>query len=188
VALAVVADPVKPEAAEAVAALRKQGLELALLTGDQEAPARSVAAALGIAEVHAGLLPGDKADLIRSWPKAAFAGDGINDAPALAAADAGLALAGGSDLAIASGDILLLSPDARGIPRVIGLSRAVLRTIKVNLWWAFGYNALLIPVAAGALHPFGVELNPVLAGAAMGLSSLFVLLNSLRLKRFRPGL
>jgi Cu+-exporting ATPase len=217
-ALAVVSDPVKAEAKEAVAALRKQGLELALLTGDQEAPARAVALSLGISEVHAGLLPGDKAALVRSWGtgmahgrgyaqkqkqgqapdpahagaarrgKVAFAGDGINDAPALAAADAGLALAGGSDLAIASGDILLFSPDIRGIPRMVALARAVLRTIKVNLWWAFGYNALLIPVAAGALYPFGVELNPVLAGAAMGLSSLFVLLNSLRLKRFRPGL
>jgi heavy metal translocating P-type ATPase len=208
VALAVISDPVKDEAKEAVAALRKLGLELALLTGDQEAGARSVASALGIGEVHAGLLPGDKAALVRSWGtgmghdqgqgtapagparrgKVAFAGDGINDAPALAAADAGLALAGGSDLAIASGDILLLSPDVRGIPRMVALARAVLRTIKLNLWWAFGYNALLIPVAAGALYPFGVELNPVLAGAAMGLSSLFVLLNSLRLKRFRPGL
>jgi Cu+-exporting ATPase len=189
VGLAVVEDPVKPEARAAADALRGMGLELAVLTGDQEAPARAVAAAAGIAEVRAGLLPAGKVDALRAWRgagKAAFVGDGLNDAPALAAADAGVALAGGSDLAIAAGDILLLSPDLRGVPRAVALSRAVMRTIKLNLVWAFGYNAVLIPVAAGALHPLGWELNPVLAGGAMGLSSLFVLGNSLRLKRFRP--
>ena len=197
-ALAVIADPIKPEARQAVAALRAMGLELAILTGDQEAPARAAGEAVGIADIHAGLSPGGKADALRAWVpeaggargrgpgKSAFVGDGLNDAPALAAADTGLALAGGSDLAMASGDVLLLAPDLRVVPRVTALARAVLRTIKLNLGWAFGYNALLIPVAAGLLHPFGWELNPVLAGAAMGLSSLFVLLNSLRLKRFRP--
>jgi Cu+-exporting ATPase len=189
VALAVISDPVKPEAAQAVQALRKLGLEPALLTGDHEAPARAVGAAVGIAAVHAGLSPAGKAEVLGRWGgRTIFVGDGLNDAPALAAADAGLALAGGSDLAIASGDILLLSPDLRGAPRVTALARAVMRTIRLNLLWAFGYNALLIPVAAGALHPLGWELNPVLAGAAMGLSSLFVLLNSLRLKGFRPPL
>jgi Cu+-exporting ATPase len=198
--LAVIADPIRVEAKAAVAALVKMGLELAILTGDQEAPARAVGEAVGIAVVHAGLLPAGKAAALKAWgggnapvteagrarAKVAFVGDGLNDAPALAAADTGLALAGGSDLAIASGDILLLSSDLRSVPRMVALARAVLRTIKLNLLWAFGYNALLIPVAAGVLHPWGWELNPVLAGAAMGLSSLFVLLNSLRLKRFRP--
>ncbi|MBW8886422.1 MAG: heavy metal translocating P-type ATPase [Fibrobacteres bacterium] len=189
-ALAVIADPLRPEAKEAVAALRKMGLELSILTGDQDAPARAVGEAVGISAVQAGLLPAGKAEALRAFGggKTAFVGDGLNDAPALAAADTGLALAGGSDLAIASGDILLLSPDLRSVPRMVALARAVMRTIKLNLLWAFGYNALLIPVAAGALHSRGWELSPVLAGAAMGLSSLFVLLNSLRLKGFRPGI
>jgi Cu+-exporting ATPase len=105
----------------------------------------------------------------------------------LASADAGLALAGGSDVAIAAGDIVLMSGDLRGAPRTVALARAVMRTIRQNLVWAFGYNIVLIPVAAGALHPWGWDLNPVIAGAAMGLSSVFVMGNSLRLKRFHPA-
>ncbi len=189
VGLAVIADPVKPEAREAVAALRKLGLELAILTGDHAGPAHAAGQAVGIADVRFALMPADKAEVMQAWRsegKTAFVGDGLNDAPALAAADAGLAMAGGSDLALASGDILLLSPDLRSLPRVTALARAVMRTIRLNLVWAFGYNALLIPVAAGAAIPLGWELNPVLAGGAMGLSSLLVLLNSLRLKRFQP--
>jgi Cu+-exporting ATPase len=167
-----------------------------MLTGDQAAPARAAAEALGIDKVHAGLLPEGKSEILRGLGQGngkathrimtAFVGDGLNDGPALATADAGLALAGGSDLALAAGDILLLSPDLRGVPRAVALARAVLRTIRLNLVWAFGYNVLLIPVAAGVFAPLGLGLNPVLAGGAMGLSSLFVLLNSLRLKRFRP--
>lgn len=204
VGLAEVSDPLKQEARAAVDALRALGLDPFILTGDQPAPARAVAAALGIARVDAGLLPEGKAEIIRrlagdredgTWrgfagghAKVAFVGDGLNDGPALATADAGLALAGGSDLALAAGDILLLSPDLRSVPRAVALARAVLGTIRLNLVWAFGYNALLIPVAAGVFAPMGWGLNPVLAGGAMGLSSLFVLLNSLRLKRFRPPL
>ena len=187
VGLAAVSDPLKPEARAAVDALRAMGLEPFILTGDRPAPARAVAEALGIARVEAGLLPEGKAEIIRQCRgKVAFVGDGLNDGPALATADAGLALAGGSDLALAAGDILLLSPDLRTVPRAVALARAVLGSIRLNLVWAFGYNALLIPVAAGVFAPLGWGLNPVLAGGAMGLSSLFVLMNSLRLKRFRP--
>ncbi|HKP95314.1 MAG TPA: heavy metal translocating P-type ATPase [Fibrobacteria bacterium] len=194
--VAAVSDPLRPEAREAVDALRAMGLELTILSGDQEAPARAAGRALGITDVRAGLLPGGKSAAIhslrdsprgnspRAGGKVAFVGDGVNDAPALASADAGLALAGGSDVALAAGDVILMSGDLRGVPRTIALARAVLRTIRLNLLWAFGYNTVLIPVAAGALHPWlGWELNPVLAGAAMGLSSLFVMGNSLRLKR-----
>jgi Cu+-exporting ATPase len=184
-------DPLKPHAAEALAALMALGIEPALLTGDRLEPARAVAAGLGISEVRAGLLPEDKAEALRAWRKAgrkaAFAGDGINDAPALAAAHAGLAMGGGSDIAVEAGDIILLAGDVRGLPRALALARRTLRIIRLNLFWAFGYNAVLIPVAAGALAPWlGWSLNPVLAGAAMGLSSVFVLTNSLRLRKFRP--
>lgn len=204
VGLAAVGDPVRPEAREAMEALRAMGVEAMMLTGDREAPARAVAAALGIADIRAGLSPGDKSVALRAWRegpaegvakgavtdarrssgKIAFVGDGINDAPALASADAGLALAGGSDVAVAAGDVILMTGDLRGVPRALGLARAVMRTIRMNLFWAFGYNAVLIPVAAGALSAWGWGLSPVLAGAAMGLSSVFVLGNSLRLKGF----
>jgi Cu+-exporting ATPase len=211
VALAAVSDPVRPEAREAVDALRAMKVEVMMLTGDREAPARAVGAALGIAGIRAGLLPGGKAEALREWReggsrasagagtdagsrkrkrsgKLAFVGDGINDAPALASADVGLAMAGGSDVAVAAGDVVIMTGDLRGVPRSLALAREVMRTIRLNLFWAFGYNALLIPVAAGALRPWmGWGLSPVLAGAAMGLSSVFVMGNSLRLKRFRPG-
>ncbi|MEO7427457.1 MAG: heavy metal translocating P-type ATPase [Fibrobacteria bacterium] len=211
VGLAAVSDPLKPEAFAAVEALRAQGLRLVILTGDADAPATAAGKALGIVEVKAGLRPGGKAEIIlalreeagkgsgmgaskdtlkgsgKAGGKVAFLGDGINDGPALASADAGLALAGGSDVAIAAGDIVLMSGDLRGAPRTVALARAVMRTIRQNLVWAFGYNIVLIPVAAGALHPWGWDLNPVIAGAAMGLSSVFVMGNSLRLKRFHPA-
>jgi Cu+-exporting ATPase len=191
--LAAVSDPLKPEARESIEALKAMGVEAAMLTGDQEAPARAAGRAAGIDDIRAGLAPGGKAEAIRSWKadgaKIAFVGDGINDAPALATADAGLAIGGGSDVALASGDIILMSGDLRGAPRTLRLARAVMRTIRINLFWAFGYNIVLIPVAAGVLRPWGGwELSPVLAGAAMGLSSVFVMGNSLRLKSFKPGL
>ncbi|MDB5106583.1 MAG: copper-translocating P-type ATPase [Fibrobacteres bacterium] len=193
VGLAAVSDPLRPEAREAMDALRKMGAEVTILTGDREAPARAAGAALGIPDVRSGLLPGGKSAAVLAMREAgkgkvAFVGDGINDAPALASADAGLAMAGGSDVAIAAGDIVLMTGDLRGVPRSLALARAVMRTIRLNLFWAFAYNAVLIPVAAGALHRWGWDLSPVLAGAAMGLSSVFVMGNSLRLKRFRPAL
>jgi P-type Cu+ transporter len=204
VGLAAVSDPVRPEAREAVDVLRAMGVKAMMLTGDRAAPAQAVGAALGIPEIRAGLSPGEKSAALRAWRtdagekadrekggrkspgKIAFVGDGINDAPALASADAGLALAGGSDVAVAAGDVILMMDDLRGVPRTLALARAVMRTIRLNLFWAFGYNAILIPVAAGALRPWGWGLSPVLAGAAMGLSSVFVMGNSLRLKGFKP--
>jgi Cu+-exporting ATPase len=185
------ADPVKAGAAEAVRALREMGVEPALVSGDRREAAEAAARALGIREVRAEALPEEKAAAVREWQRAgrkvAFVGDGINDAPALAAADAGLAMGNGADVAVEAGDLIVLSGDPRGVPRALGLARRTLRTIRFNLFWAFAYNAVLIPVAAGALEPaLGWSLNPVLAGGAMGLSSVFVLTNSLRLKGYSP--
>ncbi|WP_413217270.1 heavy metal translocating P-type ATPase [Thermus oshimai] len=185
-------DPPKPEAKEAVAALKALGLRVVLLTGDHPAPARKVAEALGIGEVLAGVRPEGKLEAIRllqgEGRKVVFVGDGINDAAALAQADVGVALASGTDIALEAGDVVLLR-DLRGLPAAILLARKTLRTVYLNFFWAYAYNVLLIPVAAGALYPFfGLLLNPMLAAAAMSLSSLFVLTNSLRLRGFRPPL
>jgi Cu+-exporting ATPase len=160
-----VSDPPRPEAQEAVAALKALGLRPILLTGDHEAPARRVAEALGIPEVQAGLRPEGKVEAIRrlqeSGRKVLFVGDGINDAAALAQADVGLAMGSGTDIALEAGDVVLLKPDLRGVPEAILLARRTLRTIHLNFFWAYAYNALLIPVAAGALYPFtGLLLNP----------------------------
>jgi len=177
-----VADTVKPSAAPAVAELRALGLRTILLTGDNEPTARAVAAAAGIDEVIAGTLPDDKAAVITGLRadgyRVAMVGDGVNDGPALAAADLGLALGSGTDVAIAAADIILLRADLRAVPDAIGLARATFRTIRRNLGWAFGYNVAAIPLAALGF------LNPVVASAAMTLSSLFVVANSLRLQRF----
>jgi Cu+-exporting ATPase len=188
-----VSDPPRPEAQEAVAALKALGLRPILLTGDHEAPARRVAEALGIPEVQAGLRPEGKVEAIRrlqeSGRKVLFVGDGINDAAALAQADVGLAMGSGTDIALEAGDVVLLKPDLRGVPEAILLARRTLRTIHLNFFWAYAYNALLIPVAAGALYPFtGLLLNPMLAALAMSLSSLFVVGNSLRLRAYNPRL
>jgi len=184
-------DPPRPEAQEVVAALKGLGLKLVLLTGDHPAPARRVAEALGIPDVLAGVRPEGKVEAIRRLQaegrKVAFVGDGINDAAALAQADAGIALATGTDIAVEAGDVILLSPSLESLVDAILLSRRTLRTIYLNFFWAYAYNILLIPVAAGALYPFtGLLLNPMLAAGAMTLSSLFVLSNSLRLKGFQP--
>ena len=190
-AILAVADPIKEGSPEAIAALRRQGFKVAMITGDHTRTAHAIARQLGIDEVQAEVLPDGKAEAVRalqdSGQKVAFVGDGINDAPALAQADVGIAIGTGTDVAIETADVILISGDLRGVPNAIALSRATIKNIQLNLFWAFAYNVLLIPVAAGALYPFtGWLLSPMLAGAAMGLSSLFVLSNALRLRSFRP--
>ena len=191
-AVLAVADPVKPTSAEALAALHALGIRVAMITGDNERTARAIAARLGIDEVVAEVLPDGKVEALaglRGHGRVAFVGDGINDAPALAAADVGLAIGTGTDVAIEAADVVLMSGDLRAVPDAIALSRATMRNIRENLFWAFAYNTALIPVAAGVLYPaFGVLLSPILAAAAMAFSSVFVVGNALRLKRFRtPG-
>ena len=182
-AVLVVADTLKPTSAEAVASLEQLGLRPVLLTGDNETTAKTVAAALGIKEVLAEVLPSDKADVISRLQAegrvVAMVGDGVNDAPALAQADLGLAIGTGTDIAIEASDLTLVSGDMRAAADAIRLSRATLRTIKENLAWAFGYNVAALPLAALGL------LNPVIAGAAMAFSSVSVVANALRLRRFR---
>ncbi|ROU01194.1 heavy metal translocating P-type ATPase [Histidinibacterium lentulum] len=182
-----IADPVKAGAAEAVAELKAAGLRVAMVSGDARATAEAVARTLGIEEVVAEVLPEEKLAAVRRFQAespVAFVGDGINDAPALAAADVGLAIGTGTDVAVDAGDVVLVSGDPAGVARAVGLSRAVMRNIRQNLVWAFGYNVALIPVAAGVLAVFGGPmLSPILAGGAMALSSVFVVTNALRLRR-----
>ncbi len=188
VAALAVADPVRDGAVEAIAALQARGLRCVMLTGDTEGTARAVAAPLMLDDVKAGLRPADKqtaiADLKSDGSRVAFVGDGINDAPALAAADVGIAIGTGTDVAIESGDVVLMRGDPRGVATAFDLSARTLRNIRQNLFWAFGYNVALVPVAAGVLYPaFGLMLSPMLAAGAMALSSVFVLTNALRLRR-----
>ena len=183
--LLTVADTVKPTSAAAVSRLRAMGLRPVLLTGDNERAAGAVAREVGIDEVIAGVLPADKLDVIKRFQAqgrtVAMAGDGVNDAAALAQADLGLAMGTGTDAAIEAADLTLVGGDLRAVPDAIALSRKTLKTIKGNLAWAFGYNVAAIPLAASGL------LNPMIAAAAMAFSSVFVVTNSLRLRRFRPG-
>jgi len=186
-----VADPVKPGAKAAIAALRQAGLEVALVTGDRRETAEAVAAETGIDRVISGVLPGGKVEAIDALRAeigpVAFVGDGINDAPALAHADVGLAIGTGTDIAIEAADVVLTSGDLAGISNAHMISRRVMANIRQNLFWAFAYNAALIPVAAGLLYPFsGLMLSPMLAAGAMALSSVFVLGNALRLRGLRP--
>ncbi|MDW8742527.1 heavy metal translocating P-type ATPase [Streptococcus suis] len=189
-ALIAVADTVKPTSRQAIANLHQQGVEVVMLTGDNEKTAQAIAQEVGIDRVISDVLPEDKARQIQvlqaEGKRVAMVGDGINDAPALAQADLGLAIGSGTDVAIESADVVLMRSDLLDVPRALTLSRATMRTIKQNLFWAFAYNVLGIPVAMGILHLFGGPLlNPMLAGAAMSLSSVSVLLNALRLKRVK---
>ncbi|WP_230798193.1 heavy metal translocating P-type ATPase [Salipiger marinus] len=191
-AILAVSDPIKPSTPQAIRALHDLGLKIVLLTGDNARTARAVADRLGIDEVQAALLPEGKVEALRLLQRqhgpVAFVGDGINDAPALATADTGIAIGTGTDVAIEAADVVLMSGNLQGVPTAIALSQAAIRNIRQNLFWAFAYNAALIPVAAGALYPaFGLLLSPVFAAGAMALSSVFVLANALRLRRLTPA-
>ncbi|MGZ3405438.1 MAG: copper-translocating P-type ATPase, partial [Polyangia bacterium] len=190
VAVLGVADPIKAGAAAAIAALHREGLRVVMLTGDNRTTAESVAATLGIDEVRAEVSPGDKADVVAALQSkgaiVAMAGDGINDAPALARAQVGIAMGTGTDVAIESAGVTLVKGDLQGLVRARRLSRATMRNIRQNLWFAFLYNSLGIPIAAGVLYPaFGLLLSPMIASAAMSLSSVSVITNALRLRRVR---
>lgn len=181
-----VADPIKPNARALIDALTRRGIETVLLTGDREETAQAVAQQLGVSRVVAGMMPDDKAKTVaqlQAGGHVAFVGDGINDGPALATADTGIAIGTGTDVAIQSADVVLMSGDLRGIETAMDISRATMRNIRQNLFWAFGYNVALVPVAAGVLFaPFGILLSPILAAGAMAASSIFVLTNALRLR------
>ena len=189
-AIVAVADPIKESTPEAITALHDLGLKVAMITGDNRRTAEAIAKKLGIDDVVSEVLPEGKVDAVNTLKsqhgKLAFVGDGINDAPALAAADVGMAIGTGTDVAIEAADVVLMSGSLGGIPSAIALSQETIRNIKQNLFWAFAYNTALIPLAAGALYPaFGLLLSPIFAAAAMALSSVFVLTNALRLRRFK---
>ncbi|MBN8953683.1 MULTISPECIES: heavy metal translocating P-type ATPase [unclassified Rhizobium] len=189
-AIIAVADPIKETTPAAIKAMHDLGLKVAMITGDNARTAKAIAARLGIDEVVAEVLPDGKVEAVRrlkrQYGKVAFVGDGINDAPALAEADVGLAIGTGTDIAIEAADVVLMSGSLQGVPNAISLSKATIGNIRQNLFWAFAYNTALIPVAAGALYPaFGILLSPVFAAGAMALSSVFVLGNALRLRRFK---
>jgi Cu+-exporting ATPase len=190
--LVAVADPVRDSSRSAIAGLRRLGLDVVMLTGDSERTAAAVARAAGVDRVVAGVLPEGKVAEIRRLQAAgrvvAMVGDGVNDAPALAQADVGLAIGTGTDIAVEAADVALMRGDLAGVSQAIQLSRRTMRTMRQNLFWAFAYNVIGIPIAAGALYPaFGLLLSPILASAAMAFSSVSVVSNSLRLRRFRPS-
>jgi len=192
-AIIAVADPIKASTPAAITALHQLGLKVAMITGDNARTAQAIARQLGIDEVIAEVLPEGKVDAVRrlkaSYGQIAFVGDGINDAPALAEADVGLAIGTGTDVAVESADVVLMSGNLQGVPNAIALSKATIGNIRQNLFWAFGYNTALIPLAAGVLYPaYGLLLSPIFAAGAMAMSSVFVLGNALRLRRFQPPL
>ena len=187
-AIIAVADPVRDSARQAIHTLQQQGIKTAMITGDNQRTADAIAQQLGIDDVVAGVLPDGKVDALQTlrerYGEVAFVGDGLNDAPALADADVGIAVGSGTDVAMEAADVVLMNADLNSVPRAQALSHAVLRNIHQNLFWAFGYNVLLIPLAAGVLYPFfGLLLSPMIAAGAMAMSSVFVLGNALRLKR-----
>src|SRR6185436_15019091 len=187
-----IADPVKETTPAAIAALHKLGIRVVMLTGDNRTTAEAVARKLGIEEVQAEVLPEQKGAVVETLRRAgkvvAMAGDGVNDAPALAAADVGIAMGTGTDVAIESAGVTLLRGDLQGIVQARRLSKAVMRNIRQNLFFAFVYNAAGVPIAAGVLYPvFGILLSPVIAAAAMALSSVSVIANALRLRSVKLG-
>ena len=201
-----IVDPVLPGAAEGISTLVRNGLRVIMLTGDNPRSAQGVADELGIEQVIAGVRPEDKVDCVAKLQRAghlvAMVGDGINDAPALAQADVGMAVGSGTDVAMETADVTLVHGDIRSVATAIAASRATMRVIRQNLFWAFAYNLALIPIAAGVLYPIFVDssvpeilrpvlgefgfLNPILAAAAMAISSVTVVVNSLRLRQFEP--
>jgi Cu+-exporting ATPase len=188
VAVAGLADPIKASAAPTIGSLKAAGIRTAMITGDHPLTARAVADTLGIDDVYANVLPAGKVECLQAMQAkgqvVAYVGDGINDAPALATADVGIAIGTGTDVAIESASVVLISDNLNGLVNAITLSKATLRNIHQNLFWAFAYNAALVPVAAGALYPnFGIQLSPAFAAGAMACSSVFVVANALRLKR-----
>ncbi|MEO1121838.1 MAG: heavy metal translocating P-type ATPase, partial [Pseudomonadota bacterium] len=190
-AIVAVADPLKQTTPATIAALHDLGLKVAMVTGDDRRTAEAIAQKLDIDEIVAEVLPGEKADAVKALRvehgRIAFVGDGVNDAPALAEADVGLAIGTGTDVAIEAADVVLTSGSLEGVPNAIALSQATIRNIRQNLFWAFAYNTALIPVAAGVLYPaFGILLSPVFAAGAMAFSSLFVVANALRLRGWTP--
>jgi Cu+-exporting ATPase len=192
-AMMAVSDPIKPSAARAISALKQLGLKTVMITGDHPLTAQAVAAQLGIDEVHAQVLPEGKVDqllqLRAQQQIIAFVGDGINDAPALATADVGIAIGTGTDVAIEAASVVLMSDNLMGVATAVQISRKTLKNIHQNLFWAFAYNAALVPVAAGVLYPsIGVLLSPIFAAGAMACSSVFVVMNALRLKRIQPAI
>ena len=183
------ADEARPESAEAIRKFQELGLEVVMLTGDQQSSAEAVAAKTGIAKFHAGVLPEDKAEIVKQYQaqgaRVGMIGDGINDAPALAQADVGIAMGSGTDVAMETSDVVLMKNDLRHVADALRLSRATIRNIRQNLFWAFGYNVIGIPIAAGLLVAFdGPALNPMFAACAMAFSSVSVVMNSLRLRGF----